>query len=168
MRAFVISLAVTSIAAAGAGQDRFTLGLAELPLATAPATAGEPGTGVVAVTGGLELEAISEREGLVYQAALTPTSEREFRLALWDSPMGRLHYARAEQESMLGREGLVGGGRMIGLGMATTALGDGDPGGLQVMMRHRWSELTLGDKVQAGIEASFLAALIYYMAEYAD
>jgi len=72
---------------------------------------------------GLEVElADDSREALVYRAAMTPTSESEFRLALWNSPMGRLYYARAEAEAMLGREGLVHGGHSLGVGVATTAI----------------------------------------------
>jgi hypothetical protein len=70
---------------------------------------------------------------------------------------------------MLGRQGLVGGGRMLGLNMATTALGDGSRGGLgKLVAGERWHELTVKQKIQAGVEASFLAALLYYMAQYAD
>jgi hypothetical protein len=82
--------------------------------------------------------------------------------------MGRLHYSQAAGDAMLGRQGLVSGGRMQGLGLATSALGDGTPGGLELVMKTKWSELTFSDKVQAGIEASFLAALVYYMAANAD
>jgi hypothetical protein len=166
----VLALILTAAAAVGVAQDRFTLGLQNLPLA-----ADAPGT---TASGGrfdpfrdrltLELAEQPVGEALVYRSALTSRSEQEFRRALWHSPMGRLHYERAAQESMLGREGLVGGGRMHGIGLATSAIGDGDPGGLQLMMQTKWSELTFSDKLQAGMEASFLAALLYYMAEYAD
>jgi hypothetical protein len=163
-------LVLVAAVAVGAAQDRFSLGLDRLPIEAPSDSATEAVSGAPALPPGLslELEDASAGQGLVYRSAIAPTSAREFRLALWDSPMGRLYYDRAEQESMLGRGGLVAGNRMIGLGMSTTALGDGDPGGLQLMMRHRWSELTLSDKVRAGVEASFLAALVYYMAEAAN
>lgn len=167
----LIALLLVLVAAAiDAQEDQFSLGLDRLPLTAVSDDGTEAVSGVPSLGPGLslELEDASVSQGLVYRSAITPTSAQEFRLALWDSPMGRLYYVRAEQESMLGRAGLVAGNRMVGLGMATAAIGDGDPGGLQLMMRHRWSELTLSDKVRAGVEASFLAALLYYMAEAAN
>jgi len=83
--------------------------------------------------------------------------------------MGRLYYSRAEAEAMLGREGLVHGGRMMGLGMGTSTLGDQGNSSLGFLAHGgNWSELTLGEKFAAGAEASFLAAIIYALASYAD
>jgi len=49
--------------------------------------------------------------------------DRAVRMALWNDPMTRLLYAMAAEESMIGRTGLVNGGRMLGAGLAMTALG---------------------------------------------
>jgi hypothetical protein len=170
MRSLVFTLILAAIAACGTAQDRFTLGLEELPIATESA-ASEP-LEPVAAGRSFDLRESAARKldnDLVYTAALTPRTESEFRLTLWNSQMGRLHYHRAAQRSLLGREGLVNGGRMEGLGMATGALGDGDPGGLQLLMKQKsWKGLTTGDKVRAGVEASFLAAILYYMSENFD
>jgi hypothetical protein len=156
-----------AFAAMAAAQDGFSLGLQNLPLDEVAATS----EGVALPTaGGLSLEATDDsRDTLVYRTAVTPSSPNEFRLALWASPMGRLHYGRAEAEAMLGREGLVHGGRMIGLGMGTATLGDQSSSSLGFLVRGgSWSELTLGEKFAAGAEASFLAAILYALAEYAD
>jgi hypothetical protein len=166
--AFGVTLVVMVALPCGA-QGRFTLGLEKTPFAS-----GEAGAAAVVVSSSapeglaIELETSPGGADLVYRSALEPISDREFRRALWTSPLGRLYYQRAAEEAMLGREGLVGGGRMVGLGLATTALGDGSPSGLQLVMREKWSELTFSDKVRAGVEASFLAALVYYMAETMD
>jgi hypothetical protein len=117
----------------------------------------------------LELDDAS-REALVYSSAITARSEREFRLALWNSPMGRLMYNRTVGDAMLGREGLVGGGRMMGIGIApTTALGDGASSPLrQLMNPASWSELSFGETLQSGLQIAVFAALLHYMAENAD
>jgi len=110
----------------------------------------------------------SSSHDLVSRSSATPRTIHEYRLALWDSPMARLHYERAAAESMLGREGLVGGGRLLGLGAATTALGDGAPGGLRLLLAgETWKSLSLGEKAEVGLEASFVAALFYFMADSA-
>ena len=59
---------------------------------------------------------------------------------------------------------------MLGLNMATTALGDGSKGGGLGKLVHgeRWHELTVKQKIRAGVEASILAALLYSMVQYAD
>jgi len=169
IRNLALVAAMSAIAVAAAAQERFTLGLEDLV----------PGDDIGSVASrapegfGLSLDLVEAGHGpaddMVYVAALKPRTELEFRTALWSSPMGRLYYQREQQTSMLGREGLVNGGRMQGLGMATGAIGDGDPGGLQLLMRERsWKALTLGDKVKAGVEASFLGAILYYMAENFD
>ena len=51
--------------------------------------------------------------------------DRAVRMALWNDPLGRIYYNLAAEESMLGRTGLVNGGRSLGAGLALTALGGG-------------------------------------------
>jgi hypothetical protein len=36
------------------------------------------------------------------------------------------------------------------------------------MKQKSWKGLTTGDKIRAGVEASFLAAILYYMSENFD
>jgi hypothetical protein len=84
--------------------------------------------------------------------------------------MGRLYYALAAEQSMLGREGLVNGGRMAGVGLGTAGIGDGDPNsalGL-ALSRGKWAEMSANEKFQAGVEAGLLGALIAFMVSYAD
>jgi hypothetical protein len=167
VRSTVFTLLLTAAAALGAAEQRFSLGLEGLPL-TEETPASESAAEDLRHHLTVEVSEDGFDDALVYSAALEPRSEQEFRLALWNSPMGRLHYERAAADAMLGREGLVSGGRMQGLGLATSTLGDGGPGGIELVMKTKWSELTFSDKVQAGIEASFLSALVYYMAANAD
>ena len=133
MRSAILTALVVTAVLPAAAQDRFSLGLDALPL--------EPATVLPLDTGdsqGLELEVAAEsREALVYRSALTPKSPREFTLALWNAPMGRLYYSRAEAEAMLGREGLVHGGRIEG-GDLLRDLGVGRGAGRGV--RHRRPE----------------------------
>lgn len=167
MRSIVCSVILLAVAVPGAAQDQFALDLEALPIGEASGNAGA----LPPEKNGLSLDLTESSrfrldDDMVYIAALKPRTENEFRMTLWSSPMGRLYYDRAAQESMLGREGLVNGARMQGLGLATGAIGDGDPGGLQLLMKQKsWKGLTTGDKVRAGVEASFLAAILYYMAE---
>ncbi len=161
---------IALLAVPAAAGDGFELHLDALPIARAA----EPDAGVQPADGRLSLDAERSIGGaasleLIYRTATVPRTDREYRLALWNSPMARLHYDRATAESMLGREGLVGGGRLAGLGMATTALGDGDPTGLELLIRSEaWTSLPLGTKVEAGLQASFVAALLYFMADSAN
>ncbi|PWB76527.1 MAG: hypothetical protein C3F15_05235 [Holophagae bacterium] len=105
----------------------------------------------------------------MFQASFTPSSEAEFRLAMWNSPMGRLYYDRAEAEAMLGREGLVHGGHSLGVGMAATAIGDASSSSLGFLIDGgEWSELTASEKFAAAAEASFVAAILYGLVELAD
>jgi len=167
MRRFAaLLLALAAAATAGAG-DGFTLGLEALSL-DALAAASE--AAVLPAADVLEVEVADDsREALVYRAAMTPTSESEFRLALWNSPMGRLYYGRAEAEAMLGREGLVHGGHSLGVGLATTAVGDGSSSSLGFLADGgKWSQLTAGEKFAAAAEASFVAAILYGLVEMAD
>jgi hypothetical protein len=149
-------------------EDRFTLGLEGLALTLDSERPEVPGARDLELK---HAEPASHPDGyaLVYESAVTPTSEHEFTLALWNAPMGRVHHAMAADQAMIGREGLVGGGRMLGLGMATTALGDGSKGGLSRLMGgERWHEMSVKHKIKAGVEASFVAALLYYLTQYAD
>jgi len=162
----IVFLLMAAIAIPAAADDGFSLGLAEMDFSGAT----EPETvGLVA-----DLEAGGDSAGdhdesLVYETALTPRDPAERTLALWDSDLGRVHWALASEQAMLGREGLVHGGHMVGLGLATTAIGDGNPGGLAMALgRGKWAEMNANQKIQAGVEASLLAALIYFMAQYAD
>ena len=165
MRSVFFAALIIVAALPATAQDRFSLGLDTLPLdepAVLGAEGGDPAD--------LELDLAEERrEALVYRTALTPRSPREFTLSLWNAPMGRLYYSRAEAEAMLGREGLVHGGRMVGLGMAPTAIGDGSHSSLSFLASGgSWSELTLGEKFAAGAEASFVAAILYALASGLD
>ena len=158
---------VVSVSAAAAAGDGFSLGLEGLSL-NALAAAGE--AAALPEADGLEVAlADDSREALVYRAAMTPSSASEFRLALWNSPMGRLYYARAEAEAMLGREGLVHGGHSLGVGVATTAIGDHSSSSLRFLADGgSWSQLTASEKFAAAAEASFLAAILYGLVEMAD
>jgi len=162
-----IALLIALVAAPVAADDGFSLGLAEIdfsaPTETAPASA-RP-------TEMVDEQIVAERaEVLSYQAALRPVDAAERTRALWDSDLARVHYALAAEQAMLGREGLVNGGRMAGVGLATAGLGDGDPNGALglVLGRHRWVEMNANQKLQATVEASILVALIAFMASAAD
>jgi hypothetical protein len=158
-------LAVVAPASAAAG-DGFSLALEALPLDTLWA-AGE--AAVLSETDGLEVElADDSRDALVFQASMIPSSPAEYRLALWNSPMGRLYYSRAEAEAMLGREGLVHGGHTLGAGMATTAVGDTKSGLGFLLGGGSWSELPPSEKFAAAAEASIVAAILYGLVEMAD
>jgi hypothetical protein len=167
MRTFALLVLVVSAAATAAAGDGFSLGLEALPL-DALAAAGEAAP--LPAADGLEVDlADDSRDALVFRAAMTPTSESEFRLALWNSPMGRLYYGRAEAEAMLGREGLVHGGHSLGVGVATTALGDTSASSFGFLAKGgSWSQLTTSEKFAAAAEASFLAAIVYGLVEMAD
>jgi hypothetical protein len=170
MRFAALVVFVTLIGLSAGADDGFELNLETLPVAGADGDDTATSQSVDRLS--LDMErSIEETDpyNLVYRSAAVPRTDREYRLALWNSPMGRLNYDRAAAESMLGREGLVGGGRLAGLGMATTALGDGDPAGLELLIRSEaWTSLPLGTKVEAGLQASFVAALLYFMADSAN
>lgn len=167
MRAIALLVLVVSVAAVAAAGDGFSLGLEGLSL-DAPAAAGE----AAALPEGddLTLEVTDHsRDALVFRATFTPSSESEFRLALWNSPMGRLYYGRAEAEAMLGREGLVHGGHSLGAGMGTTAIGDTPSATLGFLVDGtKWTELSTAEKFTVAAEASFVAAILYGLVEMAD
>ncbi len=168
MRIASLFIIFLTLAMPATAQEGFTLGLENLALPVdEPSQSGRIETGAA---GDLEVKVEEHsREALVYRSALTPRSPKEFTLAMWDAPMARLYYSRAEAEAMLGREGLVHGGRMMGFGMATSAIGDQSQSSLGFLASGgSWSELTLGEKFAAGAEASFLAAILYGLAQFAD
>ena len=165
MRTLVVVL-LTLIALPVAAGEGFGLGLAEMDFSAADEA------DVAPLAAGIEtddVDSADRSESLVYRTAMMPRDPTERTLALWNSDLGRVRWALAEQEAMLGRQGLVHGGRMVGLGLATSAVGDGDPGGLALALgRGNWAEMNANQKLQAGVEASFLAALIYFMFANAD
>jgi hypothetical protein len=151
----------------GAADEGFSLGLAEMDF-TEPHSEAAPDRDF----GSLATDTVSagHETTLVYEAALKPRTPNEHTRALWNSDLGRVHLALAAEHAMLGREGLVNGGRMAGLGMATAGIGDGDPNGSigLVLGRARWVEMNANEKLQTGVEASILAALLYFMVANAD
>ncbi len=166
MRYFIPLIAVV-IAFPLAADEGFSLGLAEIDFSAEPAVE-NPTADLQELT---PPERSAERaEVLAFQAALQPRDPTERTMALWNSEMGRLHYALAAEQSMLGREGLVNGGRMAGLGMATAGIGDGDPNGALGMAlgRGKWAEMNANQKLQAGVEATILGALLAFMVSNAD
>ena len=165
-RTAILLLALAAAAAAGA-DDGFSLGLVDLPLEAAAAAAE---AAVLPATSDMKVELVdSSRDALVFRATFTPSSESEFRLALWNSPMGRLYYDRAEAEAMLGREGLVHGGHSLGVGMGTFAVGDTPSTTLGFLVDGtKWTELSTAEKFAAAAEASFVAAILYGLVELAD
>jgi hypothetical protein len=170
VRLSALIIVATLIALPAAGDDGFELNLDALPLAVVGGSEAATSQGVDRLSlDGERSMANNSSHDLVYRSAATPRTHQEFRLALWNSPMGRLHYERAAAESMLGREGLVGGGRLAGLGLATAALGGGDPSGLQLLFTgESWKSLSPADRAQAGLQASFAAALLYFIADSAN
>lgn len=90
-----------------------------------------------------------------------PTS-RELRLALWHSPMGRLHYDMTAAEAMLGRDGLVRGGRMLGVGLGSTAFGYQPSSPTERWLSGtRWNQLSRQEKIQIGVEATVAAGVLW-------
>jgi len=167
MRRFAVLLLALAAAAAAGADDGFSLGLVALPL-DALAAAGEDA--LLPATGDMKVELVdNSRDALVFRASFTPSSESEYRLALWNSPMGRLYYDRAEAEAMLGREGLVHGGHSLGVGMATFAVGDTPSTTLGFLVDGtKWTELSTAEKFTVAAEASFVAAILYGLVELAD
>ena len=162
----LVCLLVALIALPAAAGDGFRLDLAELDFSASAAEAKQPKPADM-----VDSEIVAERvEVLAYQAALKPIDPALRTQALWNSDMGRLHYELAAQQAMLGREGLVNGGRMIGVGLGTAAIGDGDPNSALGMAlgRGAWAEMNANQKLQAGVEAGILGALIAFMVSYAD
>jgi hypothetical protein len=162
----LFALLVALVAVPVVAEDGFTLGLAEIDFSVEKPAAAATTLGAM-VSGEIPAE---RAEVLAFQAALRPRNAKERTQALWNSDMARVHYALAAQQAMLGREGLVNGGRMAGLGMATAGIGDGDPNGALGMAlgRARWAEMNANEKLQAGVEATILGAILAFMVSYAD
>lgn len=162
----IVGLLVALMALPAAAEDGFVLGLAEMDFSAETALE-TPGDIVPLAADRIPPE---RDEVLAFQAALRPRTPAERTQALWSSDMGRLYYELAVQQSMLGREGLVNGGRMAGVGLATAGIGDGDPNGAlgMVLGRGRWVEMNANQKFQAGVEASIIVALLAFMVSNAN
>jgi hypothetical protein len=162
----LVSILVALMALPVAADDGFSLGLSEIDFSQPTAgSATEDLESMVA-----EDSPTERAEGLAFQAALEPLDTGEHVQALWDADLGRVHYALAAEHAMLGREGLVNGGRMAGVGLGTAAIGDGDPNGALglALGRQKWAEMNANQKLQAGVEAGILAALVTFMVSAAD
>ena len=97
-------------------------------------------------------------------------ADRELRIALWESPLGRVSYALGAEQAMLGREGLVHGGHMLGAGMTLQALG-GAPAteGLMLPSKERpWREFSTREKIETVAYGGVLAAIVWQLIEQAD
>jgi len=160
----VLVVLVILMALPVAADDGFGLGLAEMDFSGEETAVAAAELG--AMVSGEEPE--GHLEALAFQAALKPKNAQERTLALWNSEMGRVHYALAAEHAMLGREGLVNGGRMLGVGLGTSAIGDNDPNGAFILGRHKWAEMNANEKFRAGVEVSILAGIVYALAALAD
>jgi hypothetical protein len=158
------AILVTVMSLPAAADDGFGLGLAEMDF-TGGTTVGESAD-LGAMVSGEEPE--GHLEALAFQAALKPENATEYTLALWNSEMGRVTYHLAAEHAMLGREGLVNGGRMLGVGLTTSAIGDNNPNGSFLLGRHKWAEMNANEKFKAGVQVSVLAGIIYALATLAD
>lgn len=165
MRSLVL-IFVAMMAFPAAADEGFSLGLTEMDFSDGAAVEAS-GDLTAMVANGIPTE---RDEVLAFRASLRVQKPGERTEALWNSEMGRLYYALAAEQSMLGREGLVNGGRMAGVGMATAGIGDGDPNGALGMAlgRGKWAEMNANQKLQAGVEAGILGALVAFMVSYAD
>jgi len=164
---FLLAIIVALVALPVAAENGFTLGLDAMDF-SAPESAQTPEPSLTQMVSD---EIPAERaEVLAFQASLHVQSPDERTQALWNSDLGRVHYALAAEQAMLGREGLVNGGRMAGVGLATAGIGDGDPNSAigMALGRGKWAEMNANQKLQAGVEASILGALLAFMVSYAD
>ncbi|MEE4271274.1 MAG: hypothetical protein V2I67_06355 [Thermoanaerobaculales bacterium] len=157
----ILTLLVALMALPAAADEGFSLGLAEMDFSEP-----EPAAVNLAMTAGET--GVGHAEALAFQAALKPKDANEYTLALWNSEMGRVHYLLASEQARLGREGLVNGERMLGVGLGTTAIGDNDPNGAFILGRHKWAEMNANEKFRAGVEVSVLAGILYALATLAD
>jgi len=96
-------------------------------------------------------------------------SEEELKAALWDAPLGRVRYQLARQQAMIGREGLVGGGHMLGVGMASSVLGDGRAQGVELLLSGKtWSELSNKERFKASVQVTLWAGVLAAIANELD
>jgi hypothetical protein len=121
----LVAVLVALMALPVAAEDQFSLGLTELDFSAEDATDTPDGVDALVTD-----EVPPERaEMLAFKASLRPRTAKERAQALWNSDLAKVYYSLAAQQAMLGREGLVNGGRMTGVGMGTAGIGDGDPNG---------------------------------------
>ena len=107
--------------------------------------------------------AADEPDG-VFDAAsvLRVRSEREYRAIFWSDPMARMRYAMAAEQAMLGREGLVHGGHMVGIGLGNAVIGDGSRSGMGMLLDGRaWSEMTGAERARAGFDVALTAGILW-------
>ena len=105
----------------------------------------------------LDLESAFEGQGGVLDPAevLRIDSDREYRAMMWQDPMVRARYNMMAETSMLGRGGLVHGGRMVGVGLAPTVIGDFRHSGTQFRLDgNSWSELSRREKIETGFQVT--------------
>ena len=94
------------------------------------------------------------------------THQKDFRMALWDAPMGRLHLELSLAQASLGSTGLVHGGRIDVSGIGLDALAYAPSGGLntgQLFSTEYWRDLSTAEKIQAGVQVSAAAGVLYYV-----
>lgn len=164
MRIAALLLAVALTAVPGVAQEVET---AE----SVAAAAAEPATEVAETPSpqrfSLDLELAFEndddRDG-VFDAAsvLRIRSEREYRALLWSDPLARVRYNMAAEQAMLGREGLVHGGHMVGIGLGNAVIGDGSRSGVGLLLDGRaWGEMTGAERAQAGFDLALTAGILW-------
>jgi hypothetical protein len=96
-------------------------------------------------------------------------SSEEFRLALWQAPLGRVHYQLASETARLHAGGLVHGGPPLGLGLGTVALGDAGPRwGVMGIDKRRWAEMTASEKVLKGVEIGVTMGIVAAIVDALD
>ncbi len=96
-------------------------------------------------------------------------SSKEFRLALWRAPLGRVHYQLASESARLYAGGLVHGGPSLGLGLGTVALGDAGPRwGVMGIDKQRWAEMTASEKVLKGVEIGVTMGIVAAIVDALD
>ena len=66
------------------------------------------------------------------------------------------------EQAMLGRGGLVHGGHMLGIGLATTAIGDAPRSGIGLLMHTgSWVELSPKERFRSGFDIALSAGILY-------
>ena len=164
MRAAILALVIALAALPAAADDtdpeggRFSLGTSLEEAAEAAVPSGFS----------LDLEASFDRPsgGFDTSSLLTVRSDREYRAIFWDDPLGRVRYAMAAEEAMLGRGGLVHGGRMSGVGMSGAVLGDGSRSGIGLLLDGRaWGEMTGAERARAGFDLALTAGILWALVD---